>query len=113
MANMKAAGVHPAAIHTVRISHFRPDHIYGLMEEGTNAPVFPNAEIIIVPAAEYKWWTEPGRVEKLPEARKALGARIQAGCARIFRRAVRGNWPVVARYIRKAVPAGLGRARRS
>jgi glyoxylase-like metal-dependent hydrolase (beta-lactamase superfamily II) len=77
MANMKAAGIDPAAIHTVLISHFHPDHIYGLMEKGTNAPVFPNAEII-VPATEYKWWTEPGRVEKLPEARKALGARIHA-----------------------------------
>jgi glyoxylase-like metal-dependent hydrolase (beta-lactamase superfamily II) len=31
-----------------------------------------------VNATEYAWWTEPGRVEKLPEARKALGARIQA-----------------------------------
>jgi len=75
-ANMKAAGIDPAAIGTILISHFHPDHIFGLMEKGTNNPVYPNAELV-VNAVEYKWWTEPGRVEKLPEARKALGQRIQ------------------------------------
>ena len=47
------------------------------MEAGSNKPVYPNAELV-VSAAEYKWWTEAGRVEKLPEARKGLGQRIQA-----------------------------------
>jgi len=77
MSNMKAAGIDPARIQTILISHFHPDHIFGLMEKGTNAPVFPNAEIVVA-ASEYKWWTEPGRVEKLPEPRKPLGARIQS-----------------------------------
>ena len=76
MANMKAAGIDPAKIETILISHFHPDHIFGLMAKDTNAPVFPNAEII-VGSAEYKWWNEEGRVEKLPEARKGLGKRIQ------------------------------------
>ena len=73
--NMKAAGVDPAKISTILISHFHPDHIFGLMEKGTNAPIYPNAELV-VNATEYNWWTEPGRVEKLPEARKPLGQRI-------------------------------------
>lgn len=77
MANMKAAGIDPAKIGTVLISHFHPDHIFGLMEKETNRPIFPNAEIV-VSANEYKWWTEAGRVEALPAARKPLGARIQA-----------------------------------
>ena len=75
--NLKAAGIDPAKISTMLISHFHPDHIFGLMEKGTNAPNYPNAELI-VSAAEYRWWTEPGRVEKLPEARKPLGTRIQS-----------------------------------
>jgi glyoxylase-like metal-dependent hydrolase (beta-lactamase superfamily II) len=75
--NMKAAGIDPAKISTILISHFHPDHIFGLMERGTNRAVYPNAELV-VSSAEYNWWTEPGRVEKLPEARKALGARIQS-----------------------------------
>ena len=75
--NLKGAGIDPAAISTVLISHFHPDHIFGLMQKGSNAANYPNAELV-VSAAEYRWWTEAGRVEKLPEARKPLGARIQA-----------------------------------
>lgn len=75
--NMQAAGIDPAKIGTILISHFHPDHIYGLMEKDTNKPHYPNAEIMVT-ATEYNWWTEPGRVEKLPEARKQLGARIQS-----------------------------------
>jgi glyoxylase-like metal-dependent hydrolase (beta-lactamase superfamily II) len=74
-ANMKAAGIDPANIGTILISHFHPDHIFGLMQKDTNAPVYPNAELV-VNATEYNWWTEAGRVEKLPQARKPLGQRI-------------------------------------
>ena len=59
----------------ILVSHFHPDHVWGLMEKGTNAAVFPNAELI-VNGSEYKWWTEPGRVEKLAEGRRAAGKRI-------------------------------------
>ncbi|WFP75251.1 MBL fold metallo-hydrolase [Mesorhizobium sp. WSM4906] len=74
-ANMKAAGIDYKAIDTIMISHFHPDHVWGLMEKGTNAPVFPNAELI-VNAAEYDWWTDPSRLAKLPEGRKPAGKRI-------------------------------------
>ncbi|HKH29403.1 MAG TPA: MBL fold metallo-hydrolase [Sphingomicrobium sp.] len=74
-ANMKAAGIDYTEIDTVLISHFHPDHVWGLMEKGTNAPVFPNADLV-VNAVEYNWWTEPGRVENLAEGRRAAGKRI-------------------------------------
>jgi glyoxylase-like metal-dependent hydrolase (beta-lactamase superfamily II) len=73
--NMEAAGIDRNQIGTVLISHFHPDHVWGLMEKGTNALTFPNAELV-VNALEYKFWTEDGRVEKLPEGRKAAGKRI-------------------------------------
>jgi len=73
--NMRAAGIDRGQISTILVSHFHPDHVWGLMEKGTNAAVFPNAELI-VNSTEYNWWTEPGRVEKLPEGRKPAGKRI-------------------------------------
>jgi glyoxylase-like metal-dependent hydrolase (beta-lactamase superfamily II) len=78
-ANMNAAGIDRSQISTILISHFHPDHVWGLMEKGTNAAVFPNAELI-VNGTEYKWWTEPGRVEKLAEGRRAavVGSSLTA-----------------------------------
>jgi glyoxylase-like metal-dependent hydrolase (beta-lactamase superfamily II) len=77
MANMKAAGINPKDIETILISHFHPDHIFGLLEKKTNAPVFPNAEIILS-ATEYKWWTDPSLINRIPEARRPLAKRIQS-----------------------------------
>ena len=76
-ANMKAAGIDPTKIDTILISHFHPDHIFGLMEKDTNKPMFPNAELVISDV-EYKFWTDPGVIDRLPEARKGLARRIQA-----------------------------------
>jgi glyoxylase-like metal-dependent hydrolase (beta-lactamase superfamily II) len=77
MANMKAAGIDPAKIDTILISHCHPDHIFGLMEKETNKPLFPNAELVISDV-EYKFWTNPAVIDRLPEARKGLARRIQA-----------------------------------
>src|SRR5262249_59191569 len=77
MANMKAAGIDPAKIETILISHCHPDHIFGLMEKDTNKPVYPNAELVISDD-EYKFWTDPAVIDRLPEARKGLARRIQA-----------------------------------
>ena len=77
MAGMRAAGIDPATIETILISHFHPDHIFGLLGKDTNAPVFPNAEII-VPGTEYKFWTDPATVGRLPPGRRSLARRIQA-----------------------------------
>ncbi len=77
MGNMKAAGIDPGSIDTILISHFHPDHIFGLMEKETNKPVFPNAEIV-VSDVEYKFWTDPAVIDRLPEARKGLARRVQA-----------------------------------
>ena len=75
--NLAAAGIQQGDISTIVVTHFHPDHISGLMEKGTNAQVYPNAEII-VPEAEYKHWTQDGLVDKVPESAKGLVRRIQA-----------------------------------
>lgn len=76
-ANMTAAGVDPAKIDMIVVTHFHPDHIFGLMQKDTNAQVFPTAEIV-VPNAEYEFWADPGVLAKLPENRQGLAKRIQA-----------------------------------
>ncbi len=75
--HLAAAGIAPDDVSLVIVTHFHPDHIFGLMEKDTNAPVFKNAEIV-VPETEYKFWTDPGVFSQLPEARHGLAKRIQA-----------------------------------
>ncbi len=54
----KAAGIDPASVTNIVITHFHGDHISGMMAKDTNMPIFPNAQIH-VSAAEYKFWTNP------------------------------------------------------
>ena len=76
--NMKSAGIDPGSVGTVLVSHFHPDHIFGLMARDTNEQVFPQQAGIIVPEAQYRFWTDPALIAKLPESRRGLARRIQA-----------------------------------
>jgi len=78
--SMAAAGIDPAKIDTIVLTHFHPDHIFGLMTKGTNEPVYPNAQII-APAAEMGFWGDAGVFAKLPEGAHGLAKRIQATLA--------------------------------
>ena len=65
-ANMRGAGIDPARIDTVIISHFHGDHISGLrLKDG--AAAYPNAQVM-VPAAEWTFWMDDGRMSAAPEA---------------------------------------------
>jgi glyoxylase-like metal-dependent hydrolase (beta-lactamase superfamily II) len=75
--NMKAAGLDPAAVSTIVISHFHPDHVSGLWVKETSEQVFPNAEILM-PEVEFKFATDPALVEKVPEGFRPFVKRIQA-----------------------------------
>jgi glyoxylase-like metal-dependent hydrolase (beta-lactamase superfamily II) len=75
--NLQAAGIDASKISKIVVTHYHPDHIFGLMAKDTNAQVFPNAEIL-VPETEHKYWSAPDLIEKLPEARRGAAKRIQA-----------------------------------
>ena len=67
MANLPAAGIDPAAIDTVIISHFHGDHINGLLK-ANGALAFPNAKIY-VPAPEYRYWMSDDEMQRAPTPR--------------------------------------------
>jgi glyoxylase-like metal-dependent hydrolase (beta-lactamase superfamily II) len=54
LANLAAAGIKPAQIDTILISHFHPDHINGI-KDPDGRKVFVNAEIA-VPEGEWAYW---------------------------------------------------------
>ncbi len=54
--NLAAAGIRPADIDTIVISHFHPDHIDGIKTKD-GAKVFTNAEIL-VPEPEWNYWMD-------------------------------------------------------
>jgi glyoxylase-like metal-dependent hydrolase (beta-lactamase superfamily II) len=63
--NLTAAGLSPAAIDTVIISHYHGDHMNGLLK-ADNSLAFPNAEIL-VPAKEHNYWMDDGEMSRAPQ----------------------------------------------
>jgi glyoxylase-like metal-dependent hydrolase (beta-lactamase superfamily II) len=75
--NMYKAGVDPLKINHIALTHFHADHISGMISKETNSRVFPDADIV-APSAEYKFWTDPATIGKLPEGARGNANRIQA-----------------------------------
>lgn len=61
--NLQAAGIDPAHVDAVIISHFHGDHINGLIS-ADGKPLYPNAEVL-VPAAEWKFFMDDGEMSKV------------------------------------------------
>lgn len=74
--NLAAAGVDPASINTVLITHMHPDHINGIVTaEGTAA--FPNAELVIQ-ETEWAYWTAEETLSNAPDDFKPFVQLAQA-----------------------------------
>jgi len=76
---LAAAGVQPAQIDTILISHFHPDHINGIKDKD-GKKVFANAEIQ-VPAPEWAHWMDDAKMNSAPEAARGGFLNVR----RIFR----------------------------
>ncbi len=60
LANLRAAGINPASIDVVALSHAHPDHVWGLVGED-GKPNFPNAQIYIT-EADLDYWTDEAKL---------------------------------------------------
>ena len=76
--NLAAAGVDPASIDTVLLTHMHPDHSNGLSKEGQ--ALFPNAELVMH-QAELAYWHDDAamaRADEVGRQRNFQASRDQA-----------------------------------
>ncbi|MDN3564945.1 MBL fold metallo-hydrolase [Paeniroseomonas aquatica] len=93
--NMAAAGIDPAKVDAVILSHFHGDHVNGLLG-ADNAAAFPNAEIFL-PEAEIAWFGDTANESRSPEGQRgnfANSARRLAPYAGKITRLKAGAEPV-------------------
>ncbi len=70
-AGLGRAGYSPDQVDVVVLTHFHPDHIGGLMEDGQ--PLFSNARYV-APSTEYDFWTHADRMSGPTEGIATLTA---------------------------------------
>ncbi|WP_223880840.1 MBL fold metallo-hydrolase [Roseococcus microcysteis] len=73
-ASLAAAGVDPARVERVVLSHCHLDHITGLTTPD-NVAVFPNARILL-PEAEWNFWTDASNEARVPDYQRNNFANI-------------------------------------
>ena len=69
--NLKAAGVDPADIDTVILTHMHPDHSAGLADPKTGQKFFPNAELV-VHENEPRHWQDDTAMSRASERAQKL-----------------------------------------
>ena len=69
--NLKAAGVNPADIEAVILTHMHPDHSAGLTDPSSGKKLFPNAELI-VHENEPRHWQDDAAMNRADERARTL-----------------------------------------
>jgi glyoxylase-like metal-dependent hydrolase (beta-lactamase superfamily II) len=80
--NMEAAGIDRHSISKVVLSHAHPDHLWGLLDDFDDTPMFPNASYLIS-AAELNFWLAADAISRLPEDRQNFAAGARRNLERI------------------------------
>jgi glyoxylase-like metal-dependent hydrolase (beta-lactamase superfamily II) len=78
-ANLRAAGIEPAQIDTIILTHAHPDHHEGLLTAEKTAR-FPNAELVIH-EAEHAFWHDDGILSQAPAEAKPFFASARGALA--------------------------------
>ncbi len=71
LGNLQVAGVDPASIEAVMLTHMHPDHSAGLADRATGRRFFPNAELV-VHEAEPRHWNDDAAMARGNEREKLL-----------------------------------------
>jgi glyoxylase-like metal-dependent hydrolase (beta-lactamase superfamily II) len=81
--NLKAAGIQPADVTIVVLTHGHPDHLWGILDALGN-PIYPRASYV-VSAGEWDLWTDANVLQRLPTAlpRERIVTGAQSHFARI------------------------------
>jgi len=74
--NMEAAGIERKSISKVVLTHAHPDHLWGLLDDFDNSPMFPNASYVMS-TAEFEFWMAKDAVAHLPEDHRNFVAGAQ------------------------------------
>jgi glyoxylase-like metal-dependent hydrolase (beta-lactamase superfamily II) len=97
-ANLESAGIQPADVTTVVLTHAHPDHLWGVLG-ADDKPMYPNASYVIS-ARELEVWSDPDVLRSLPtvlqQDRIVSGARNHLTRIRDKVRTVRGGDEIVS-----------------
>jgi glyoxylase-like metal-dependent hydrolase (beta-lactamase superfamily II) len=83
--NMAAAGIDRGAISKVLFTHAHPDHLWGVLDDFDDTPMFPNATYLIS-SAELNFWLAADATARLPEIRQSFALGVKRSLKRILER---------------------------